>query len=170
MLTNLQRKIICEVTDRYKMPQSELAKWAKKEFNLENTPRQSTISYLLKKRKSYEGMQVSELSSKMPRRLKHPELDRTIANWVEDCQARNINISYDLIIIKSKEFAQILNVVDPPKFSNGWLHKFLKRHGFKKHNVFGESGAVNMHLLKAAIPSLQIAIAQFSPEDVLNKF
>ena len=116
MLTNLQRKIICEVNDWYKMPQSELAKWAKKELNLENTPRQSTISYLLKKRKS-EGM--SELSSKMPRRLKHPELDRTIANWIEDCQARNINISYDLIIIKSKEFAQILNVVDPPKFSIG---------------------------------------------------
>jgi len=34
--------------------------------------------------------------------------------------------------------------------------------------VFGESGAVNMHLLKAAFPSLQIAIAQFSPEDVFN--
>ena len=79
-----------------------------------------------------------------------------------------MHISYDLIKLKAIDFATKMEVDNPPKFSNGWMQKFLKRHGFKKYNVHGESGAVNLQMLQAAIPSLQIQISQFSPQNVYN--
>src|SRR3990167_5090602 len=61
-----------------------------------------------------------------------------------------------------------MNIENPPKFSNGWMQKFIKRHGFFKYNSHGESGSVNMQLLNSALTSLQIKIAMFSPCEVYN--
>ena len=79
-----------------------------------------------------------------------------------------MHISHDLIKLKAIDFATKMELDNPPKFSNGWMQKFLKRHGFKKYNVHGESGAVNLQMLQAAIPSIQIQISQFSPQNVYN--
>ena len=77
-------------------------------------------------------MGVSELSAKISRRIKHLDLDNAIAKWVIECQHLNMHISYDLIKLKAIDFATKMEVDNPPKFSNGWMQKFLKRDGFKK--------------------------------------
>ena len=53
--------------------------------------------------------------------IKYPEFDSTIATWVLECESRNIHISYDIIKQKANEFATLMNIENPPKFSNGWM-------------------------------------------------
>ena len=168
MLTNLQRKRICEASDSLNIDQESLAVWAKKEFKLKKAPTQSTISFTLKKRKSYDEMELTELAAKRPRRLKHPQLDWAIAKWVSECEARSVHLSYDIIKCKARALAILLNIEDPPKFSNGWMHKFTIRHGFMKYRCHGESGSVNMEIVRASLPMLQLKIAQYAPCDVYN--
>ena len=168
MLTNLQRKSICEAQASLHMGQAQLAEWAKSEFKLKKCPSQATICLTLKKRKTYESMELIELAAKRPRILKHPQLDRAIANWIIECESRQAHISYEIIRCKALDFANLLHIEPTPKFSNGWLEKFVKRHGFLKFKSHGESGSVNVELLKRAMPPLQTKIALFPPSDVYN--
>lgn len=169
MISNLQRQEICVAHSTMSLTQHGLANWAKAEFKLTKAPSQTTISRILGKRKEYEAMiSVPELSAKRRRKIKYQDLDDSIANWVMDCESRNIPISHDLIKVKSLELANLMKISDPPKFSNGWMEKFVKRHGFLKFRTFGESGSVNMALLNAALPQLRTKIALFDPDNVYN--
>ena len=95
-------------------------------------------------------------------------MDKVLAAWVVECEELNICISYDIIKQKALALVDRLKVEDPLKFSNGWLQKFIKRHGFYKYKLHGESGSVKMVILNSAITVLQVKIAKFDPSDVYN--
>ena len=169
VLNNYQRQKLCAIQSTNKLNQISLANWAKEEFKLAKIPAQSTISNILKKRRVYDAMcEVDQLSAKRSRKLKNPELEKVLAAWVVECEELNICISYDIIKQKALALVDRLKVEDPPKFSNGWLQKFIKRHGFFKYKLHGESGSVNMVILNSAITALQVKIAKYDPSYVYN--
>ena len=79
------------------LSQSSLAQWAKEEFKLENPLSQSTVSCVLSKHRVYESMTGKELNAKRQRKLRHPEIDEALIQWIHQCTANNMRLSYDLI-------------------------------------------------------------------------
>ena len=54
------------------------------------------------------------------------------------------------------------------KFSNGWLHRFQKRHKFKSFNSHGEVGDADHTGAGAALPELREFTSQYALNDVFN--
>jgi hypothetical protein len=76
----------------------------------------------------------------------------------------------DLIILKAKRMLELSGVKneDFPSFSNGWLEKFQKRHGFKSFKSYGESGSVNLDVVSTARNVLKEVTSRYSPKDIFN--
>ncbi|KAF1329808.1 putative Ars binding protein 1, partial [Globisporangium splendens] len=118
-----------------KMKQQELAKWAKEAFGMDAEPSQSAISYAIRGHKQYEKLGEAEGKMKRPRNVKHPKLDNALAKWVKDCYAHGTRISSLMVKQKAVTFCERLNIPKSsrPSFSNGWLHAFNKRYGFRNY-------------------------------------
>lgn len=118
-----------------KMKQQELAKWAKEAFEMEVEPSQSAISYAIRGHKQYEKLGEAEGKMKRPRNVKHPKLDNALAKWVRDCYQHGTRISSLMVKQKAVTFCERLNIPKSsrPNFSNGWLHAFNKRYGFRNY-------------------------------------
>jgi hypothetical protein len=53
-------------------------------------------------------------------------------------------------------------------FSQGWLEKFKDRHGIKSFCRFGESGALDMEVVGAALPDIRAVVDAYTKKDVFN--
>ncbi|GAB9466911.1 putative Ars binding protein 1 [Globisporangium polare] len=118
-----------------KMKQQELARWAKEEFAMDAEPSQSAISYAIRRHKQYEKLGEAEGKMKRPRNVKHPKLDSALAKWVSECYQNGTRISSLMVKQKAVTFCERLHIPKSsrPSFSNGWLHAFNKRYGFRNY-------------------------------------
>ena len=169
-LSNDQKLKICHhKAANQSIKQSALANWAMQEFKLSKVPTQGTISNILAKHQQYESMDSTELTSKRQRAVKHPELDNVLANWVLQCQARQVALSGDLIKEKARQFSRQLELGErTPEFSNGWLAKFNIRHGFKAQKSYGESGSVDLDAIDRNMPTIKEKLQSYSLQDIYN--
>jgi hypothetical protein len=53
-------------------------------------------------------------------------------------------------------------------FSQGWLEKFKDRHEIKSFRHFGESGALDMEAVGAALPDIRTIVDAYAKKDVFN--
>jgi hypothetical protein len=74
-----------------------------------------------------------------------------------------------MLRVKAARFLQELHP-DAPKmaFSQGWLEKFKDRHGIKSFRRFGESGALDMEAVGAALPDIRAVVDAYAKKDVFN--
>jgi hypothetical protein len=170
-LTVKQAQLIYKQAQGTKMTQKQLAEWAKKEFKMARAPSQGTISNVLnKKRHMDDDIPDRDLNLKRKRVIKHPDLDKALAEWIIQCQERRVVLNWQIIQEKAKRFAKDLNIEDDecPTFSDGWLQKFLDRHGMKSLKLSGEAGSADMDAVRAELPVLQSLISEYPPSDVFN--
>lgn len=118
-----------------KMKQQELARWAKEHFEMDAEPSQSAISYAIRRHEQYDKMGEAEGKMKRPRNVKHPKLDSALAKWVAECYQNGTRISSLMVKQKAVTFCERLHIPKSsrPSFSNGWLHAFNKRYGFRNY-------------------------------------
>ncbi|TYZ57575.1 hypothetical protein PybrP1_011245 [[Pythium] brassicae (nom. inval.)] len=139
-----------------KLKQQELARWAKEAFCMDAEPSQSAISYALRRHKQYEALGDAEGDMKRPRNVKHPKLDAALAKWVRECYDSGTRISSLMVKQKAVTFCERLNIPKSarPSFSNGWLHAFNKRYGFRNYARHREVMSDDQSVLAAssAIP------------------
>ncbi len=102
----------------------------------------------------------------------HPEIESALLNWVNEMYAREINISYDVIREKGITLLNSINRQLPEdkkvylSFSNGWLQKFLKRHGLRSHKSHGESGSADNVAIARELPALQEHLRKYALKDI----
>ena len=150
----------------------DLGDWARVTFNLSYTPSRSTIYRVL----NQDSTPAASEPSSSTRRFasKAEELDRLLAEWVEDKQSRSIMINGHLIKQQGQIFQDRLNSTLPQdqklslKFSNGWLAKFCNRHSFKQQVAHGESGSVQKEDIDKEMPALKQLLQQYQPQDIFN--
>jgi len=53
-------------------------------------------------------------------------------------------------------------------FSQGWLEKFKDQHEIKLFRRFGESGALNMEVVGAALPDIHAVVDAYAKKDMFN--
>lgn len=76
----------------------------------------------------------------------------------------------ELITEKTKKFMKKMYSVDMPEFHffQDWLERFKSRHYIKTYRCFGESGSVDMKLVKSNLQSIREKLYQFFKKDVFN--
>jgi hypothetical protein len=168
-LTNEQKLQICRRAQDYpSSSQKELAKWAQKEFGLPKLS-QASISHILKRRADFEVMTARQLAAKRLRPVKYPLVEEAMATWVLQCQAKNVKLTHDLIQVKGRRFANVFGVpLGGLDFSNGWMQRFRKRHGFRKIKTPGEGASADDAAIETELPRLQALVATYQPRDVFN--
>ena len=95
-----------------------------------------TLSRILAKQDWYNTMTEPELQAQRKRAVLCLELEDALVVWVHECQARNLHVSYKMIIERAREMALYIRSIpgregtETPSFSNGWVSGFTKRHMF----------------------------------------
>ena len=170
-LTNAQVQLIIQQSKIKRMTQEKLRDWSKKEFNLKKRPSQSTISRILNNKRGVpEVLDDRNRGLKRKRTVKSAELDKILVEWILQRQANRVCLTWTLIQAKAKNFADQLALSDSqrPSFSDGWLEKFLQRHGLKTVVMSGESGSADVAAINDALPGLRATIRSYAPRDVFN--
>jgi len=84
-------------------------------------------------------------------------------------QQDKVNLNGDMLRVKAARFLQELHPDAPEMaFSQGWLEKFKDRHGIKSFCRFGESDALDMEAVGAALPDIRAIIDAYAKKDVFN--
>jgi hypothetical protein len=168
-LTHAQKSEIVEHAIKNPgIKQGALANWARHAFNLSSAPHRTTIGDILQNRAKFTTLQPQDRSLKRTRAVKSEVIDSSIKNWVFQMQYQNQPICDDLIKAKARSFAALLGVEGELKFSNGWLQKFKKRHGFHKVKIHGESGDAQMEGIEGRIEELRARIAVYGLDKSYN--
>jgi hypothetical protein len=170
-MTIEQAQILYRKNLQSKMNQKQLAQWAQKEFNLAKEPSQSRISNIInQKRHMDENIPERDRGLKKKRIVKLPVLDNALAEWVLQCQERGVALNWQIVRRKATSFADQLNVpeTDRPAFTDGWLEKFLGRHGLKTVKYSGERGSADVDAFNLELPAFQKLISEYKPSDVFN--
>ncbi|CBQ70028.1 related to transposases [Sporisorium reilianum SRZ2] len=150
---------------------SNLADWAKDAYNLSYTPSRSTISRLLNQNPAQSSSPSSSRKKLSPTT---EELDRLLAEWVDDQQKNGLMVNTHLIKLQGQRYQDMLNRRLPPhqqlplRFSNDWLDKFCQRHSFRQQVAHGESASVQQGIINQELPTLRNLLQQFSPDDIFN--
>lgn len=125
-----------------------------------------TLSTILKNK---DKLPVGEHSrGKMrSRRVECPELEKSVLQWFQQCRQENIPISGPFIKEKAKKFAVSFGIEDF-KASDGWLHKFKKRHGIGQQKMSGESAAVDDEICEEWKERLRELLEDYAPRNIFN--
>lgn len=170
-LTLEQKVALCQEHERSGKSQAKLAEWTKNAFNLDKPLSQAAVSGILKRKSEFLSSDyIAKKSAKRCSNVRCEQMEKTLINWILDCQKRGICLTGEAIKAKGQRFLELLEV---PKsewisFSQGWLDKFKERHGLKLYRIHGESGAVNNELLAEALPAIKAVLAQYEPHNIFN--
>jgi hypothetical protein len=124
--------------------------WFKEQYGREL--KTSTVSDYLGPKYAYldnATLSKFELASRRTRDPEYKELEDVLAEWQlrYDRHPDSGSTTGDLLRIKAIEFWEKLPVYagrPVPKFSNGWLDKFKKRHGIKERGRHGEDASAQV--------------------------
>ena len=74
-------------------------------------------------------------------RVVHPtndKVDKAVIAWFQTMRSQGMEISGMMLQVKAAEFNKALGGPETFTASNGWLEKFLHRHGIRTLTVCGE--------------------------------
>lgn len=157
-----------------KISQADLCAWAKREFNLQEEPTQSTISRALQKYPVLKEAPENKLKAFNSRGAKFPLLEQKLVGFVKQMEDSSFAINSHSL----KAEAERLCMADPllldgepmPAFSNGWFDRFMKRNMLKCRLMNGEAGSVDINHpdLVAQVADIKTTIATYERRNVFN--
>ncbi|OBZ80226.1 CENP-B protein 2, partial [Choanephora cucurbitarum] len=115
-----------------KISQESLCAWAKREFQLEEEPTQSTISRALQKYSSLKESPDNKLRAFSSKGAKFPLLESKLADFVKRMEDSSFAINSHSLKAEAERLCMLepllLNGEPMPAFSNGWFDRFMKRN------------------------------------------
>lgn len=129
----------------------------------------STLSTFIKnKRKLEEKANDGGGKKKRLRELEYPDIDKCVFQWLKEVRSRNVAISGPILLQKVQRYAEMLGRTDF-KGSNGWLRKFVQRHGILYKQVCRKGAAVDMDAVqKWKHDELPKLLTSYAASDVFN--
>jgi hypothetical protein len=135
---------------------------------------QATINLTLKR--SDELLVMAADTSVPPPRLalhtcqavQYPHMEIAFKRWFLEQQDK-VNLNGDMLRAKAARFLQELHPdALEMAFSQGWLEKFKDRHMIKSFRRFGESNALDMEVIDAALSNIRTVVDAYAKKDVFN--
>ena len=162
------------ITRRKKAVQ-EVQKWAEKHLKLPKLPSYKTIMRILSDEDQIIAMVNSDSCHKKSKKgMQNPVLDEQLTSWIILMWERGIFLTDYVIREKAKRIQSALNLFSIPenktemKFTNGWLHRFKRRHNFKRYKSHGETGDADHAAAAAALPQLRRLASKYCLNDIFN--
>lgn len=171
---NLTNEHVRQIYEKYcesKLPQKDLAEWAKATFNLAKAPSQGTISNIVnRKRHIDDDLTHNDSNLKRKRIVRSQRFDEALVEWIIRCQENSVTLSWQMIQKKAQRFSKMLKIPEEQRisFSDGWLEKFLARYGLRNVECQGEAGSADIAAIESAMPELLKKIGQYELRDVFN--
>jgi hypothetical protein len=114
---------------------------------------QPYVSHKLRERPKLEARindNPTALSSKRPRIVTCPEVERALVLWVQHMETLGETVTGGMLREKRKHFEVELKVPDEEKFlGEGWVASFCKTYKIREHQRHGESGSVDLEAVEA---------------------
>lgn len=73
---------------------------------------------------------------------KSTEHDRVMIEWFRQCCSDGVDLSGSMIMNQAKLFHEVLKLEHACVYSEGWLHRFKKRHGISLQKVCKEKNGL----------------------------
>ncbi|KAF4043399.1 short chain dehydrogenase [Phytophthora infestans] len=131
------------------LSQVKLAQWAMAAFNQERAPSANTVKKILLAANEIEEKHRLGIT-KRGRDVVSPELESSLKNFVDVCNAENVRLSRKLLVQKAQEFVEAMPLERRPmlSLSVGWMTDFMARNGirfreFRRRRVEDNSGLVD---------------------------
>ncbi|OAX35098.1 hypothetical protein K503DRAFT_773844 [Rhizopogon vinicolor AM-OR11-026] len=109
---------------------------------------QSTLSRKLKERSTLEARindNPNALSSKRPRIVTRPDVDRALFLWVKQMEEKGEHVNGPMLKGKGQKFEELLEVPEDEQLSgDGWLPSFCKAYKIREHRRHGEAGSADL--------------------------
>jgi Tc5 transposase DNA-binding domain/CENP-B N-terminal DNA-binding domain len=139
-----------------------------KELGLKFEIAEATVCNIVKNKEKWLAVDPSNANKQKDKSPKYPEIENALILWINQALLANKVITGDVIIEKSKRFAELLGI-DNFKGSDGWVTKFKQRHNIKQYNLHGEAGsAPSEEIIIQEKIKLREIIKEFPLDDVYN--
>ena len=133
---------------------------------------QKNISMWVKNEQRIRGAVVqggAKAVTRCIREVKFPELEAALTLWVEGCEAQLQPVTGLLIIAKAEKLSTALGLPgNSPRFSNGWVDKFKKRHALQHYQSHGEASSVDLTSIKEERMRMQHELQGWDLNNVFN--
>ena len=131
---------------------------------------QQTVRDIKKKESELDRYQItygspSNADRKSLKRPKTDNVDRATYTWFKAQRAAGAEVNSLMLQMKAQEFNKLLGGPDSFKSSNGWLSRFLSRHGIRMTKTAGESGEAD---LEAALEYCSKTIPELLEEEQIT--
>lgn len=149
---------------------AKLCQWARQEFRLSKEPSRSTICRILKNESAIQAAKFDKLPAhrKLVGKIKIPELDIKLWDWVQKRESNGICLSGPLLQAKARSLLDSMGQEDELRVSNGWLYRFKQRHSIREFVLHGEANDVDEETVRKAIPELLGITEQYAIDDIYN--
>lgn len=133
---------------------------------------QSTLSRKLRERPKMEARvndNPSALSSKRPRVVTSPAVERALVLWVQRMEHNGESVTGPMLREKRRRLEEELGIPEEERLpGDGWIMSFCKTYNIREHHRHGEAGSVNTDSVEAERKRCQKILAQYAPQDRWN--
>ncbi|KIK80473.1 hypothetical protein PAXRUDRAFT_158593, partial [Paxillus rubicundulus Ve08.2h10] len=114
---------------------------------------QATLSHKLHTRPVLEACvndNPNALSSKHPRIVTRPDVERALILWVRQMENKGETVSGPMLREKRARFEKELNVPEKERLQgDGWIASFCKTYNIQEHRRHGEADSVDLDAVEA---------------------
>ncbi|KAI8886886.1 hypothetical protein K501DRAFT_321717 [Backusella circina FSU 941] len=170
---NTNQKIeILDKNDTGQFSQPELGEWAKKQFGLDKSLAQETISNILNNADSiYSTISVIK-NTKSLKNPCYPQLDEEVKKFVDGMVELKLQVNRESIIRYIKHISQTKYKIPEGEvsFSAGWLTKVFKRTGLKSRLTHSENASVDVSSddIQNQLRKIEELLESYDPANIMS--
>ncbi|CAG8623907.1 3730_t:CDS:2, partial [Acaulospora morrowiae] len=106
-------------------------------------------------------------SLKRERTPKFPQIEQSLALWLDQANGTNLSISGEILLHKATDFARLMDINNFTG-SQGWLSHFKKRYNIRSITKPGEANSAPLYDLPQFRNDLQNLLMEWDLNDVYN--
>ena len=133
---------------------------------------QSSLSRKIRQKKVLEERATSTpnaLSSKRPRIVTRPDVERALILWVRHMEEAKETVTGPMLRAKREKIEEMLGVPEEEHIrGDGWIAPFCKAYNIKEHRRHGEAGSVDLEAVNKERERMQRLMKAYRPEDQFN--
>lgn len=129
----------------------------------------STVTEIIKNSKLYLRKEENDenLSVKKLRRCQFQQINGAVLQFFKDSRGRGVPLTGKILKAKAKLLAEEMSIVNFTA-SEGWLHKFKRKHRISFKSICGESADVSEESVNEWMSKIPGYIWDYEPNDIFN--
>jgi hypothetical protein len=165
--------VVFEFVDQHPhMGQSDIVKYFETKHSSALVFSQSALSRKLKQRKELTDRAESNpnaLSSKRPRVVTRPDVERALVLWISHMEERGETVTGPMLKEKRRRFENLFDVPEDECLAgDGWLASFKRTYKLKEYRRHGEAGSVDLMAVEKERVRVQELMKLYAPRDRWN--